>query len=66
MDSGSWRVRVCRRRYEDRALVARERRALEVLRGVPCVVQLRRAYVAATRAHLVFECGPPAPCMLAI
>jgi hypothetical protein len=49
---------VALRKYEDRALVARERRALELLRGAPRVVQLRRAYLAARRAHLVFECAP--------
>ncbi|KAK9838489.1 hypothetical protein WJX81_002578 [Elliptochloris bilobata] len=43
------------RKYEDRALAGRERRALELLRGAARVVQLRRAYVAACRAHLVFE-----------
>ena len=48
------------RKYEDRAMVARERRALELLCGAARVVQLRRAYLGARHAHLVFECAPAA------
>lgn len=49
---------VALRKYEDRAMVARERRALELLCGAARVVQLRRAYLGACHAHLVFECAP--------
>ena len=60
-DNEQYAVKVVRlRKYEDRALVAHERRALELLRGAARVVQLRRAYLAAGRAHLVFECAPAA------
>ena len=51
---------VALRKYEDRAMVARERRALELLSGAARVVQLRRAYLGARHAHLVFECAPAA------
>lgn len=50
---------VALRKYEDRAMVARERRALELLCGATRVVQLRRAYLGARHAHLVFECATP-------
>lgn len=42
-------------RYEDRQAVARERRALEKIKGVSCAAQLHRVYAEQHQAFLVFE-----------